>query len=367
MNRVCWIFNIGPHYRYPIYNQIGVEWGGDIYMGDSIHTPIKKMDYHVLSGFKKELHNKYIGPFYWQKDAVCLFFKKYDTYVMEGEPYCLSSWVILFMALFSHKKTVAWTHGWYGYERGIKRLVKRIYFSLFDKMMVYGEYAIKLMEKEGIDSKKMYCIANSLDSDANIIIRETLEETSIYHEHFHNSNPVIIYCGRIQKIKKIDMIFKAASKLKGKGVELNLIFVGKDVDGVGILELANEYHMTDNTWMYGPCYDNNQIGELFYNANVCVSPGNVGLTAIHALSFGCPVITHNNFSEQMPEFEAVKGGITGDFFVQDDVDSLAEAINTWISKSKANRDNVRNAAFEEVDTKWNVHYQMDVIRRVIES
>lgn len=53
--------------------------------------------------------------------------------------------------------------------------------------------------------------------------------------------------------------------------------------------------------------------EFIYNADLCVSPGNVGLTAMHSLVFGCPVITHNCFEWQMPEFEAIQPGITGDF------------------------------------------------------
>lgn len=364
--KVCWIFNIGPHYRFPIYNLIGSEIDCDIYLGDRIHTPIKKMDYKSLSGFKKELHNVYVGPFYWQRGAIGLLFRHYDMYFMEGEPYCLSSWVILLLSSFGHKKTVAWTHGWYGYEKGLKKYVKKLYFSLFDKMLVYGDYAINLMKKEGVASEKMFCIANSLDSDAILSIRKGLKGTDIYQSYFHNSNPVLIYCGRIQKIKKIEMIFESAAILKNKGLSVNLVFVGKDVDGVNVPSLADYYNMKACTWMYGPCYDDKVIGELFYNADICISPGNVGLTAIHSLSFGCPVITHDNFSEQMPEFEVIKAGLTGDFFVQNDVNSLADIVEKWISKARKNRDEIRKAAFNEIDSKWNVHYQLDVIKKVID-
>ena len=44
-----------------------------------------------------------------------------------------------------------------------------------------------------------------------------------------------------------------------------------------------------------------------------VSPGNVGLTAIHSLSYGTPVLTHNNFNNQMPEVESIQPGFNGYF------------------------------------------------------
>lgn len=68
--------------------------------------------------------------------------------------------------------------------------------------MLYNEYAIDLMEKEGFDKGKLSCIANSLDSDKELSIRKQLRPSKIYHSHFENAYPTIIYCGRIQKERK---------------------------------------------------------------------------------------------------------------------------------------------------------------------
>ena len=40
-------------------------------------------------------------------------------------------------------------------------------------------------------------------------------------------------------------------------------------------------------------------------SDLTVSPGNIGLTAIHSLSYGTPVCSHSNFNNQMPESEAI--------------------------------------------------------------
>lgn len=362
---ICCIFNIGTHYRNPIYSKMSSELPCDFYFGDRLLTPIKKMDYTQLNHFRSELHNKYLfSQFYWQSKSVRLVFKPYTYYVLDGEPYCLSSWVILFWAKLLNKRTVAWTHGWYGRESIVKKVIKKLFYSLFSELMVYGEYAISLMSKEGFDKSKMVCIANSLDYDNQLKIRLNLSPSSIYSTHFSNSYPVLFYIGRVQKSKKLEYIIQAMDILKQKGFPVNLVVVGKDVDGVHLdCEIA-KYNLGSHVWLYGPCYDEMRIGEMFYNADVCVSPGNVGLTAIHSLTYGCPVITHNNFPFQGPEFESIIQGKTGDFFQENDVNSLADTIQKWLSQNLHSREAIRQFAYQTIDTKWNLYYQMNILKQV---
>lgn len=205
-SNICVITNIGTHYRFPIYNRMVDEFSCAFYLGNKVETPIKTFDYNQLKGYKETLANRYFHHFYWQKNSVKLIFKSYKYYILDGEPYCLSSWIILLLAKLLNKKTIAWTHGWYGRESSIKRIIKKVFFSLHNKLMVYNNYAIDLMEKEGISPNKMYCIANSMDSDKEKQLRNTLKRTTIYREHFNNDAPTIIYCGRIQKWKKLEML-----------------------------------------------------------------------------------------------------------------------------------------------------------------
>ena len=104
---------------------------------------------------------------------------------------------------------------------------------------------------------------------------------------------------------------------------------------------------------------------MIYNADLCVSPGNVGLTAMHSLAYGTPVITHNDFGHQMPEFEAIHEGINGTFFKEGNVESLAESIVQWSEEKKEKRDEVRHACYEEIDTQWTPDFQINTIMSYI--
>lgn len=363
-NNICLIANIGAHYRYPIFKLMNRTLGCDFYLGDKVKSPIKKFAYSDLEGYQKTLHNLYIHKFYWQAGSLSTLFKPYEYYFLDGEPYCISSWVFLLLARIMGKKTVSWSHGWYGKERGLRRIAKRKYLSLFTKLMLYSEHSIQLMEKMGFKRGKMFCIANSLDSDNGIGIRPTLRKTGVYSAHFGNEQPTVIYCGRIQKRKKLDMLIDVLACMKRLGKPLNLIVIGEDIEHMHLQQYACDKGF-GNLWMYGPCYEDEQLGELFYNAAVCVSPGSVGLTAIQSLTFGCPVITHNDFQYQMPEFEAIHPGITGDFFEKGNIEDLIQKIDAWTYGCTKTRDEIALACYQEIDTKWNIHYQLEILKKVI--
>lgn len=367
MSRVCCIFNLAAHYRAPIYKLIDREFQCDFYIGDKVSSSIKKMNYEELLGFKKELKNYYlIGNTYWQRGAIRTIFSNYKNYIITGEPICLSTWLILVLARFTSKKTYLWTHGWYGRETKIKKLIKKVFFGLSDHVLLYGDYARDLMIKECFKPNKLHCIYNSLDYDIQLEVRKSLNETDIFSEKFGNDYPVLCYVGRIQKVKRLDLLIESMVILKNKHKKpVNLIIVGKESEDTEIAEIVKKNELSDNVWFYGPSYDENELGTIFFNSSLCVSPGNVGLTAIHALTYGCPVITHNNFSNQMPEFEVINPGVTGDFFEENNVEDLAMKINGWLNLHPQNDDKIRNECYKVIDEKYNPHYQIELLKLLL--
>ncbi len=239
------------------------------------------------------------------------------------------------------------------------------FYNMSTAFLLYGDYSRNLMIKKGFNGKKIFCIYNSLDYDTQLIIRNGLVETKIYENYFGNTYPVLIYVGRLQKIKKIEQILESMHKLKNEGVFCNLIIVGENADDINFSQQIAGFGLEQNIWLYGPCYKEEKIGELIYNADVCVSPGNVGLTAMHCFVYGTPVITHNNFENQMPEFEVIQPGINGDFFIEDNLEDLTEKVKTWINLDKLKREEVRLSAYKIIDEKYNPHYQINVLKQVL--
>ncbi|MGX1639423.1 glycosyltransferase [Sphingobacterium sp. NPDC055431] len=365
-NKTCLIYNFGQHYRLGIFKLIDQEIGCDFYFGNKMDD-VRKLNYAELTGFKKELKNiSLFSNFYWQEGAVkILFNREYKNYIILGDYYCLSTWVILVLNVFFRKNVFLWTHGWYGKETLIVSAIKKTFFSMAGKILLYGEYAKRLMMIKGFKSDKLKVIYNSLDYINQKVIRESLFAESIYKNYFLNNNPTILFIGRLTKVKQLHLIFHAQKKMfMEKNFPINVVVIGEGDEKNNLLNIVNELDLNSYTWFTGKLYDEKSIAKYIFNSDLCVSPGNVGLTAIHSLMYGTPIVTHNDFSYQMPEFEAIVEHQTGLFFEKNNVDSLADAIYKWF-QIKHSREDVRKNCFNIIDEKFNPLYQIKILKNVI--
>jgi len=338
----------------------------DFVFGDKMDD-VKKMDYSLLSHFKKEVKNITIKkPLSFQKGVLSLLRENYTHYIILGQADCISTWFMLFLIRLQRKKIFFWAHGWYGKETKLEIILKKIFFGLANGVFLYGDYAKNLMTEKGFDEKKLHVIYNSLDYDEQKELRNKLNAVDIYKQHFSNDCINIIFVGRLAKVKQLNMLLQALFELNKLGEKYNLTLIGNGEMKDELFALVRKLNIEKNVWFYGATYAETELSELIYNADMCVSPGNVGLTAMHAMAYGCPVITHNNFSMQMPEFEAIKRGKTGDFFEQNNINSLVETIKNWV-KQNFDRNEVRYNCYNVIDSKYNPHYQIKVIKSVIDN
>jgi glycosyltransferase involved in cell wall biosynthesis len=344
------------------------ELNCDFYFGDQLDwaPDILSMDVHILQGFKGTLKNKRIFKFFiWQKGAFHLIFKKYEHYILYGDSFYLSNWLILIFAKILGKKTYLWTHGLYVDLNWKSKLFNFLFYKMATKILLYGNFSRNKMIELGYEKEKLVCIYNSLDYDKQIAIRDKITQINPHINHFKNKNPVIIYIGRIQVIKKLNYILESICELKKEGIGVNFVVIGEDKEGVDLPNSITALNITENVWLFGPCYKEDTLAELIYHADVCISPGNIGLTAVHSLTYGTPAITHSNYKNQMPEFEAIESGITGDFFIENDVFDLKQKITKWINLDVSRRNFVRKKCFEMIDNRYNPNYQINVFKSLV--
>lgn len=358
------IYNFAQHYRTNIFTLMDKNLDIDFFFGDKMDD-VKKMDYSLLSHKVTEVRNYKIGPIGWQSNVISQAFKGYDSYIMLGEPMTLSTWILLILGRLRGKKMYFWTHGWYGREGLIKTLIKKAFFELANGTMTYGNYARNLMIKAGLKADKISVIHNSLMYDQQIPIRQSLTKKTIYRDHFKNNLPTVIFIGRLTMVKKLDLLLHAQALSKQKTCNYNVVFIGDGTEKKSLESLSNQLGLKDSVWFYGPSYNEEELSSLLYNADLCVAPGNIGLTAMHAMTYGCPCISHNDFPYQMPEFEAIREGVTGSFFERDNVNSLASCIENWLTNNKDKREEIRQACYDEIDRNWNPYVQLDVIKKVL--
>lgn len=360
---ICCVFNYFQHYRTSIYRLMDEELNCDFYFGDkAFGIPIKEGDVHSLKGFKGYLKNTH-GLFHRYKGCHKVVFNRtYKYYIVFGDQYCLSIWFLLLWCKVIGRKTITWGHGWYRDGIWIQNLLNHLFWRLPSHIMTYGNYAKSHMIKKGIKPKKISCIYNSLDYDSQIKLRGNA--TDIYAKHFGNNNPCLYFIGRLTPVKKLDLLIEAAKLLLDEGITVNIIFIGDGPVKQALEELINSYHIGSQVWFYGPCYNEEEKSKLIASADLCVAPGNIGLTAMDSLVYGTPAITMDNMDFQMPEAEAIKEGVTGSFFKENDPVDLSRKIKVWL-ENNSDRNLIRQNCYKEIDEKWNPYNQIEILKTIL--
>lgn len=364
--KLCLIYNYAQHYRTNIFTLMDKNLDIDFYFGDDMGDVIK-MDYTLLHNKVTEVKNRKFGRAEWQSGVISLAFRDYDGFIILGTPMCVSTWICSIIARLRGKKVLFWTHGWYGKESALKKRILKVFYRIPNSVLLYGNYAKKLMIKEGFNSKSLSVIHNSLLYDEQLDIRKTLSKSKIYSEYFNNDFPVVIFVGRLNLVKKLDMLLYALKQSLDENFIYNVVIIGGGEHKAELEQLTSKLELNKYVRFYGPCYNEKELSHLIYNADLCVAPGNIGLTAMHSMAYGCPCISHNDFAWQMPEFEAIKEGETGSFFERDNIEDLATKIKLWLTTRGSNRELVRKACFKEIDEQWNPHVQLTIIQKTINS
>lgn len=282
----------------------------------------------------------------------------FDVLILQGDVTILSNWFAQILALLRGKRVLLWTHGYYGNERGAKKFLRLLNLRLSSGLLLYGNYARLLLEKEGFADERLYVVYNSEDTyEGSRLNQAAMNPAQLFKRKV---NQVIIFVGRLTVVKKLDMLMRAHAHVLDESPDVGLLFVGDGPERESLETLAEELGTVDATYFYGATYESEVLQGLLKEAALCVSPGNVGLTAMTAMSQGVPVLTHGDACSQMPEFEAIIPGKTGGFFESNSVDDLTLKMKSWLDlQSKSN--DVAAECRDMIDNYYNAESQIKII------
>lgn len=369
MKKICCVFNYPPFYRKPIFDEMAKELSCDFFFGDNVFEPLVMFDVDKLRGFQSMLHSKRIYKGYvWFQGCRKIFRKEYTDYLVTGTDEYLVNWLLIIYCKLTKKRLYFWSHGIKTKSFGFLEKIKiKTFFTSATGVFLYNRYTIPFMTNIGCMRERLFVLHNSLNTPIQSALYANQKKSDVFKAHFCNSNPTFLYIGRIQKRKKLDQLISAIELMKSNGCKVNLAIVGDVADDVTLPLLVEEKRLTDSVWFYGASYDERKNAELIYNACACVSPGNVGLTAIHSLSYGTPVITNDNYTTQMPEFESIIDGVTGSFYREDDIEDLARHMLYWANRSDDEIDSTKKKCRDIVEREWSLSYQMSIFKSVFKN
>ena len=299
--------------------------------------------------------------------SAIVFDRSARVLIILGNPNMPASWLMAIAGRCTGKVVFFWAHGWLRKEGVFKRRFRNFYFSLANHLLVYGERSREIGISEGFATERITTIYNSLDFDIALSYVRLIEDTHTQLERPQRffsepSRPVIICTARLTALCRFDLLFEAAVQLGHEGQPINILLVGDGPERAKLEAMAARLGV--DVHFYGACYDETVLSRLIYFSDLTVSPGKIGLSVIHSLSYGTPAISHSDLDSQMPEVEAIKVGVTGDLFERGDSKDLARKIALWLNSGRS-RDEVRGACQDEIRSRWTAEVQRQLIEKAI--
>ena len=379
---VAIVLHFLSHYREAIYRHLsGVERGGNayfIYSDTKSNIPsLKVLDFNSAAAATPtpgkitwlRLINVWFGQYVcWQRGVLSLAGRReHDTLIFMGSMYFLSSWLGCLIGRLRGKRILMWGHGFRYHERGLKGLVRGIFYRLAHGHLLYGHHAREIMLAKGFDPNGLYVIYNTLDIEyLNSKLETFLKDEGGQPSSAHPGTLKLVMIGRITIEKRLDLLIEALAMLRRSGVEVQLTVIGDGPDREAVVSRAHTLGVSDYIGWLGALYDERLICPHIATADLCVVPGKLGLTAVHAMTYGTPVITHDDFETHSPEFEVIVPGRTGMFFRKGDAADLTRKILSWQAQMH-DRTTLRQRCRQIVCTYYTPQMQRYIIDKAVDG
>lgn len=316
----------------------------------------------------KHVHNIWIGQVLLQPEILLIPFQsRWRSVIFLGNPYYLTTWLSALLCRLMGKRVIMWTHGFRGKPNGrVKRsFLKRIFFKQAHALLLYGRWARDRFLSMGFGAEKLYVAYNGLQ-DANNLVNQGGVNCEINKETLPAKELNFLWVGRMTKEKKLPFLLESFGKFLERGGVARLILVGDGPERKELERYADEIKLGERVKFEGEVWDKKKLHKIFNEADLAVSPGPIGLFAIHAMAYGVPVLTNDNWDTQGPEVEAVIDGKTGAFFRDGDVNALVSKMLTILKDHKTRAIMFGNCR-KLIESKYTVDYQEQVIMSAVNN
>jgi 1,2-diacylglycerol 3-alpha-glucosyltransferase len=364
--RIAFFNPIFAHYRSALLRELRASTDCEYFLFGDTHDRYGNIPACDLSSdprFRLTPYIRFLKVLAWQKGTVGpTLCGDFDAYILEGDAYYLSTWVGAILAKLRGRRVLFWSHGWTRLDRGVKRLVRQLFYRLADGLLLYGDRAKSIGIQCGFAAERLYVMYNSLDFDNQQRCSSNVgpEDVAALRRELFGPEPVpvVLATARLTEKKRFDLLIRALGILNRRGGRVALLLVGDGPARASLESLARSQGV--RVVFAGACYDEPGLARYFACACVTAMPGEVGLTCMHSLGYGVPVVTHSDPSRQMPEFEAILPGVTGDLFEPDNVEDLAEKLDRWTQHTTV-PEHVRKACLARIENRYNARFQARAI------
>lgn len=370
-------YNCIPHYRRSIFERLSanLEVEFTVVADSKPDTPFLEVVDLASAAIRYRIAETYrikfplVTELYWQPHALSIIWgQKPDVVIALGNPFSLTAWGVALLCTLRRIPLLLWGHGLLSDETGPKWWLRRLFYRLADGQLLYGMHAKTLLVAKGFDPATLYVVYNSLDYEAQCRIAEGISDgdAAAYRAHLdvRPDEGLVVFTGRLQAVKRLDLLIRAIGLLAQRGKRIHVALVGEGAEREKLAALASGEGAAELVHFLGALYDEQTLGLIYKASDLSVIPSGAGLSVMHALVFGTPVLLHDYLSDHFPEWEAVEEGVTGFFYRQGDVTDLAGKIESAVFPVAA-RTRMAASCQRVIHERYNPRHQEAVFVRAV--
>ncbi|MEO1008563.1 MAG: glycosyltransferase [Planctomycetota bacterium] len=259
--------------------------------------------------------------------------------------------------------TVLWGHGYSLRETAVALRLRTMLAGLADALLFYNDRGRDLFAGRGVAPEKLHVAQNAMDQRS---IQDQRQEwlgqpdrlAAFRREHGLDAGPVVLFVSRLVEQNRVDLLLRAAALLHAEIPTLTVAIVGDGPEAPKLRSLAEELGLADRVRMPGAVYGEPSIAPWFLSADVFCYPEYMGLSILHAMGYGVPVVTSGDPRVHGPEIEALRHGENGLAVDAASADSIADALREILADDQRRR-RMGEAARATATTAYAVERMVD--------
>ncbi|MFA3791370.1 glycosyltransferase [Aliiglaciecola sp. SL4] len=319
LNKILVVQEILPSYRVPIFNELARLNNGSVTVLSSKtdlsfgkNNPNNMQFKHVETEWKKFLFKfKFSSTVFYERS-------KCDIVLHVADFKFISLWLMLIVNVFSPKRL--FMHGQGGYKNNsiLSSLIYSVTIALSNGYICYTDYSRNALLKKlpSILHKKVTVCENTLSVSPVSSIND-----------FNTKS--IFYIGRIRSGCNLEFLLEATRLAK-----LRIELIGA-VNDEYRRKLELKYQGVVK--FHGAVFTEERQKEIAKGCIAGVYGGDAGLSVVHYMSLGLPVIVHGQISKHMgPEPSYVENEVNGLIFERGNLNSLVEKMNMVANDKRLN-------------------------------
>lgn len=204
-----------------------------------------------------------------------------DVLIVEANPRILSTRLAIGWMRARKRSVIGWGLGappLNGIFRSVRQVERKSFLKQLNAIIAYSRRGAQQYRQLGLNHEKIFVAYNAA--------ADSLGSPPPWRAEQFRGRPVVLFVGRLQKRKRIDLLLHACSKL-AQEIQPELVVVG---DGPALAELERLAASIYPLASFVGARHGSELHPYYSRADIFVLPGTGGLAVQEAMAYGLPVI-----------------------------------------------------------------------------